>query len=154
MRPFTLLEVSERVRRSANSVKEFSEFLDHFYDRNTKVEMFACLSDEPIALDDPRLNALYAASADYLAKRYRLTSTPKWVFDPKRYLDEPWFSTDEESLREYLTFTSPAEFRTRNIYTEAVPLRRARTWQAEQRATKWLSEMMDYSDSILSLGRR
>lgn len=152
MRPFTLLEVSERVRSGANSVKEFSEFLDYFYDRPTKAEMAGCLSAEPVVLDEPRLNALYAAAADYLAKRYRLTNTPKWAYDRKRYLDEPWFSTDEESLREYLTFTSPAEFRTRNIYTEAVPLRRARTWQAEQRAAKWSSEPKEQSECSLSMG--
>ncbi|WP_315921836.1 hypothetical protein [Mesorhizobium sp. SP-1A] len=144
MRPFTLLEVSERVRNGANSVKEFSEFLDYFYDRTTQAQMIACLADEPLILDDQRLNALYAASADYLSKRYRLSFTPKWVYDPKRFLDEPWFSTTEEDLREYLTFTSPSEFRSRNIFTEAVPLRRARTWQAEQRVEQWLSEPLDH----------
>ena len=30
-------------------------------------------------------------------------------------------------MREYLTFASPAEFRSRNIFTEERPLRRARS---------------------------
>jgi hypothetical protein len=133
MRPFTLREVSERVARGEDPVKQFSEFLDHFYDRTTQSQMAACLADRPVILEDERLNALYAAAADYLSKRYRLGTLPDWIDEPIRTLREPWFTSSGENIREYLTFTSPAEFRSRNIFTEAVPLRRARTWQAEQR---------------------
>jgi len=133
MRPFTLREVSERIVCGGDPVKEFSEFLDHFYDRTTKSEMVACLADAPVILEDEKLNALYAAAADYLSKRYRLGALPDWVDEPIRTLRDPWFISSDENIREYLTFTSPAEFRSRNIFTEAVPLRRARTWQAEQR---------------------
>lgn len=133
MRPFTLREVSERVASGEDPVKEFSEFLDHFYDRATQSEMVACLADAPVILEDEKLNALYAAATDYLSKRYRLGTLPGWIGEPVRTLREPWFTSSDENIREYLTFTSPAEFRSRNIFTEAAPLRRARTWQAEQR---------------------
>lgn len=133
MRPFTLLEVSERVREGGDPVKEFSEFLDHFYDRTTELQMVACLRDEPLVLEDGRLNALYAAAAEYLSRRYQLSAIPPWVHGPHRSLREPWFVSEDEGVREFLTYSSPAEFRSRNIFTEAVPLRRARTWQAEER---------------------
>jgi hypothetical protein len=44
-------------------------------------------------------------------------------------LDRSWHTTssDADAMREYLTFASPAEFRSRNIFTEERPLRRARS---------------------------
>ena len=63
-----------------------------------------------------------------LAKQRRLGRVPHWVSDPARRLDRPWFTATNPSaaLREYLTFSSPAEFASRNIFTEERPLRRAR----------------------------
>lgn len=139
MRPSTLHELSERVLAGVDPVKAFSEFLDHFYDRATDLQMLACIEDEPLIVDDAKLNALYAAAADYLAKRYQLGRIPDWVSGPQRRLPAPWFTQPDETLREYLTYTSPAEFRSRNIFTEAVPLRRARTWQAEERLQRRLA---------------
>jgi len=139
MRPSTLHELSERVLAGADPVKAFSEFLDHFYDRATDRQMLDCIENEPLIVGDEKLDALYAAAAEYLAKRYRLKRIPAWVSGPYRRLPQPWFTQADESLREYLTYTSPAEFRSRNIFTEAVPLRRARTWQAEQRLQQRLA---------------
>lgn len=139
MRPSTLREVSERIMDGADPVKSFSEFLDHFYDRTTHLQMVGCLREEPILLDDERLNALYGATTEYLSKRYRLGAMPDWIGGPRRVLREPWFTSPDETVREYLTFTSPAEFRSRNIFTEAAPLRRARTWQAERRLQRRLA---------------
>lgn len=44
-----------------------------------------------------------------------------------RRLDEPWFTTPapDPAMIEYLVHSSPAEFRSRNIFTEERPLRRA-----------------------------
>lgn len=127
-RPSTLKEVSERVLDGEDATKLFSEFLDHFYDRRTKSQMVACFVDEPpLVAGLPRLDAMYAATAEYLSKRYWLNSIPEWIDAPERYLDQPWFVTSNRDLHELLTFYSPAEFRSRNIFTEAAPLRRART---------------------------
>ena len=134
MRPFTLFELSKRIKDGASQVKEFSDFLDYFYGRQSKAEMSACLDDEPLQMADVRLDALFGACAEYLARRYQLSSLPKWAFHEQRYLKEPWFTTTGgDQLQEYLVFSSPAEFRSRNIFTEAAPFRRARTWQAEAR---------------------
>jgi hypothetical protein len=81
---------------------------------------------------DDKLDAIMGAAAEYLAKLYRLPAVPDWVRDPSRVLSEPYFTTSSTSpgMREYLTFSSPAEFRWRNIFTEERPLRRARSDQA------------------------
>jgi hypothetical protein len=75
-----------------------------------------------------RLDALVGAIAEYLAKQRCLGRVPGWVCDPARRLAEPWFTTSSlsDAMREYLTFASPAEFASRNIFTEERPLRRAR----------------------------
>ena len=74
------------------------------------------------------MDALVGAMAEYLAKQYRLGRVPNWVYGTCRRLDEPWFTTSstEPAMQEYLAFASPAEFRSRNIFTEERPLRRAR----------------------------
>jgi hypothetical protein len=66
---------------------------------------------------------------EYLAKHYRLPCVPTWVAASWRRLDEPWFTTSSSApgMREHLSFASPSEFRSRNIFTEARPLRRARS---------------------------
>ncbi len=78
---------------------------------------------------DARWDALAGAVAEYLARQYRLATVPAWAFEPRRYLDRPWHTSSaaDDGMREYLTFASPAEFRSRNIFTEERPLRRARS---------------------------
>jgi hypothetical protein len=128
MRPATLAEMIERVTAGEPLDKALPEFLDTFYlapDSETRMKSIA---DEPHLTDDARLDALAGAVADYLAGLYRLPHVPDWAFGPKRFLDSPWHVApfDTDAMREYLTFASPAEFRSRNIFTEERPLRRAR----------------------------
>jgi hypothetical protein len=58
----------------------------------------------------------------------RLPHVPDWAYSPRRYLDRAWHASEiaDDGMREYLTFSSPAEFASRNIFTEERPLRRAR----------------------------
>ena len=131
MRPATLSEAVARIERGEPAEKIWPEFLDTFYLAPNQPARAAVLADEPQFTSDPRLDALAAASASYLSKLFRLP-VPEWTADRRRVLDEPWFTgvSDEPGLREYLTFSSPAEFRCRNIFTEERPLRRARSDQA------------------------
>ena len=71
---------------------------------------------------------LLGAIAEYLAKQLGSARVPQWVSGPARYLDRPWHASSihDRGFREYLTFASPAEFASRNIFTEERPLRRAR----------------------------
>jgi hypothetical protein len=128
MRPATLAKAIERV--VAGEPQEFAlpEFLDTFYLSPTPEAQLATLIDRPRPSGEVRLDALVGAMAEYLARQYALPSIPDWAFEPDRYLDRAWHVTPfaDDAMREYLTFASPAEFRSRNIFTEERPLRRAR----------------------------
>jgi len=104
------------------------EFLDTFYLSPTREAQLATMIDRPRPSGDARLDALAGAVAEYLARQYALPGIPDWAFEPDRYLDRAWHVTPfaDDAMREYLTFASPAEFRSRNIFTEERPLRRAR----------------------------
>lgn len=128
MRPNTLREACERVIAGQPPEVAFSELWDTFYDMPDDDGKLSVIKDEPPLTGDARIDAFVGAAAEYLAKQYILPEVPKWVANESRFLDEPWFTTTSEDpgMREYLAFTSPGEFRARNIFTEERPLRRAR----------------------------
>jgi len=129
MRPATLAQAYEWIIAGAPRDETLAEFLDTFYLAPTPERRLAALREEPPIMGDERFDALAGAMAEYLAKQYRLAAVPDWAFEPVRYLDRPWHTTsfDSDGMREYLTYASPAEFRSRNIFTEERPLRRARS---------------------------
>jgi hypothetical protein len=129
MRPNTLAEAVERIQNGSARDVVLAEFVDTFDLAKTDRDRYASIEHEPKLTGDNRLDALVGAIAEYLAKQRRLGRVPHWVSDPARRLDSPWFTTESpsDSMREYLTFASPAEFASRNIFTEERPLRRARS---------------------------
>src|SRR5215475_11757871 len=129
MRPATLAETYERIAAGAACETALSEFLDTFYLTTTAEGRLATLRREPRLTGNARLDALAGAVTEYLARQYELPSIPAWAFEPVRYLDRPWHTVpfDSKGMREYLTYASPGEFRSRNIFTEERPLRRARS---------------------------
>jgi hypothetical protein len=129
MRPATLAEAYERIVAGDLQEKALPEFLDTFYLAPSAERRLQTIVDEPRLTGDARLDALAGAIADYLARLYRLPGIPEWAFGPGRFLDSPWHAApfDSDGMREFLTFASPAEFRSRNIFTEERPLRRARS---------------------------
>jgi hypothetical protein len=127
MRPNTLAEATKRIDLGEALEKALPEFLDTFYlapDDASREEM---LRDEPVSIG-ARNDALMGAIAEYLAHEYALPRVPAWAYGPARYLDHAWHTSpfEDAAMREYLTFSSPAEFASRNIFTEERPLRRAR----------------------------
>jgi hypothetical protein len=128
MRPNTLAEAVERIQAGAAQDVMLAEFVDTFDLAKTDRDRYASIEREPGLTGDDRLDALVGAMAEYLAKQRRLGHVPSWVCDPARRLSSPWFTTADPSdaMREYLTFSSPGEFASRNIFTEERPLRRAR----------------------------
>jgi hypothetical protein len=128
MRPATLAEAIKRIVDGAPQEKALPEFLDTFYLAPTAEKQLAAISEPPPPSGDRHLDAFVGATAEYLARQYRLPSIPEWVFEPHRYLEHAWHVSqlDSPGMREYLSFASPAEFRSRNIFTEERPLRRAR----------------------------
>jgi hypothetical protein len=128
MRPATLAQAIERVIAGGPRDVALPEFLDTFYLAPDAEARLAALMDRPAASGDARLDAFAGGIAEYLARQYTLPRIPAWAFEPNRYLDRAWHVSqlDDPGMREYLTFASPAEFRSRNIFTEERPLRRAR----------------------------
>ena len=126
MRPQTLAEAVERIEKGEPQDVMLAGFIDTFDLAKTNEGRYASIEREPELTGDERLDALVGAIAEYLAKQ--LGRVPHWVCDPARRLDRPWFTAanPSDALREYLTFSSPAEFSSRNIFTEERPLRRAR----------------------------
>jgi hypothetical protein len=128
MRPNTLAEAVERIQGGSERGSVLAEFVDTFDLAETDEDRYVSIEREPILTGDLRLDALVGAIAEYLAKQRRLGRVPHWVCDPARRLKSPWFTatSPSDAMREYLTFSSPAEFASRNIFTEERPLRRAR----------------------------
>jgi hypothetical protein len=128
MRPSTLAEAVETIRAGSPRDVILAEFVDTFDLAKSDGDRYASIECEPKLTGDSRLDALVGAIAEYLAKQRRLGRVPHWVCDPARRLDRPWFTAanPSDAMREYLTFSSPAEFASRNIFTEERPLRRAR----------------------------
>jgi hypothetical protein len=129
MRPNTLAEAIKRIQTGASRDVELAEFVDTFDLTPTSAVRYATIAEEPVFTNDKRLDALVGAIAEYLAKQHRLGRVPPWVSGPARYLDRPWHTCPfaNDGMREYLTFASPGEFSSRNIFTEERPLRRARS---------------------------
>lgn len=128
MRPNTLAEAIERILAGEPRDLALAEFVDSFLSACDADARYTTIEREPALTKDVRLNALAGAMAEYLAKQYRLGRVPNWASGAERRLDEPWFTTssDAPAMQEYLAFASPAEFRSRNIFTDERPLRRAR----------------------------
>ena len=128
MRPNTLAEAVARIQSGAARDVALAEFVDTFDLARTAEARYETIKDEPALTNDPQLDALAGAIAEYLSKQRRLGRVPSWVSGHARNLDTPWFTATyaSPSMREYLTFSSPGEFASRNIFTEERPLRRAR----------------------------
>ena len=129
MRPNTLAEAVESIEAGSPRDVILAEFVDAFDLAKTDRDRYASIEREPKLTGDSRVDALVGAIAEYLAKQRRLGRVPHWVCDPARRLDHPWFTAaaPSDAMRDYLTFSSPAEFASRNIFTEERPLRRARS---------------------------
>jgi len=128
MRPNTLAEAVERISAGEPRDVVLAEFVDTFDLAKSDQDRYAAIEREPSLTGDDRLNALVGAIAEYLAKQRRLGRVPPWAGGPSRRLSSPWFTTASPTpaMREYLTYSSPGEFASRNIFTEERPLRRAR----------------------------
>jgi hypothetical protein len=126
MRPNTLAEAVIRIQAGEPRDQVLAEFVDTFDLAASDADRYAAIALEPALTGEARLDALVGAIAEYLAKQHRLGRVPSWVGGPARRLAEPWFTTASPSaaMREYLTFASPGEFASRNIFTEERPLRR------------------------------
>lgn len=124
LRPSTLAEVARRVEAGQQAFgPALREFLDEFYLHPDRRQ--AMIDDAPAALPNARQHAVLGATAEHLARRWRLR-IPAWSDEPSRFLKRPYFTTRIEEMKALLLAESPIAFRRRLIFTEAEPLRRAR----------------------------
>ena len=134
MRPQTLAEAVARIENGELRDVMLAGFVDTFDLVKTNEDRYASIECEPRLTGDDKLDALVGAIAEYLAKQRRLGRVPPWISGPARRLQSPWFTANapSDAMREYLTFSSPGEFASRNIFTEERPLRRARGSHASE----------------------
>jgi len=120
-----LHELVDAVRSGSKLEVCLGDFLDAFYLRPA-IERMAELPSplSSVVPNGDMIDAFLAATAEYLARRYRL-SIPLWVFEPCRYLKHPSFPTQSASFRVTLLLESPMEFRSRNLFVTANALSRA-----------------------------
>jgi hypothetical protein len=128
MRPQTLAEAVDRVQNGEPQDMMLAEFVDTFDLALTSEARYMAIEQEPALTGNKKLDALVGAIAEYLAKQNKLGRVPAWTSGSARYLVSPWHTCrfEDHAMREFLTFSSPAEFASRNIFTEERPLRRAR----------------------------
>ena len=96
------------------------DFLDEFYRAEQETRQ-AMISERPSVQDTPKEYLSFAASvAHKLANEYKL-NVPKWVFEPSCYLPgkQPFFGCNAKGkLRLLFMYTSPAEFKHRNLFVD------------------------------------
>lgn len=137
MRSIGLSEAVDKIQAGTSPHVALAEFVDAFNLASTDESRYAMLEKAPVLTKDQRIDALVGAIAEYLAKQYNLGCVPGWASGAARSLDRPWHTSSvfidwkreflTDGMREYLTFSSPGEFASRNIFTEQCPLRSARS---------------------------
>jgi len=122
MRPRTIAEISDRAQSAPNSFdRSTREFLDA-WQMMPDAERFPALSREPGKIN-PRQDAYLAALAEHLALESRLP-IPSWTERTDRFLSEPYFAGNLQSLKALLLVESPLAFRRRLIFISADALSR------------------------------
>src|SRR5262245_33793304 len=114
------IQTLKAVGELAASGEEFSyalrDFLDGFYEQPRP----EAVAEEPPRLsschpDGARLDVYLAAVAEHLCRMngYRF---PKWIGEPCRFLEKPWFAMKSHAGRMLLLMDSPSAFRARNLF--------------------------------------
>jgi hypothetical protein len=94
-------------------------FLDEFYSTNNdnRIKM---ISKAPLALEQPEYVPFLAATAHKLANDYSL-KIHNWVFNKYCYMPEnqPYFPVNlKGNIRLFYMYTSPTEFKHRNLFID------------------------------------
>ena len=116
-RPATLAEVGWRILDGADAGAEVKDFLHAFQISSTTT----MLAERPPALNGrvphgDRLDAYLQALAVYLSAKVN-ADPPDWTC-PAIALPQPWFASSGHAIRNYLLLSSPAPFRTRNLFID------------------------------------
>ena len=117
-RPASLAEVARNILEGANAGMEVKDFLHEFQWQGK----FSMLDEAPPELagkvaDGEMLDAYLQALAVYLAAIKLRHDPPEWTWPPKQ-IARPWFASEGAAMRNYLLISSPAPFRTRNLFID------------------------------------
>ncbi|HEY1707843.1 MAG TPA: hypothetical protein VGG10_06225 [Rhizomicrobium sp.] len=122
MRPRTIADIAERALIEASSFDWAArEFLDAWQNMS-HAEMDRALGREPVLVGTVQ-DAYLAALAEHLALSEK-HNVPDWTNNPNRFLSEPFFAGNLESLKAILIAESPLAFRRRLIFVSADALSR------------------------------
>jgi hypothetical protein len=117
-RPESLAEIADRVLHGSDAGYEVKDFLHEFQAAGSP----RMLATPPVKLegrvpDGLRYDAFLQALAVYLAAKID-ANPPSWTRPATQLLD-PWFASPGTAIRNYLLLSSPAPFRTRNLFIDA-----------------------------------
>lgn len=116
-RAATLAELAERIIEGADPGAECKDFLHQFQEAGK----MAMLTTPPPQLagkakEGQVLDAYLQALAVYLS--VKLDADPPHWTQPPVALSQPWFASPGTAIRNYLLLSSPAPFRTRNLFID------------------------------------
>jgi len=116
-RPKTLAEVAGHILDGADAGMEIKDFLHEFQDSGSP----AMFQQTPPTLggrvDKGEIfDAYLQALAVYLMVKLDF-DPPSWT-SPAIQLPEPWFASPGAAIRNYLLLSSPAPFRSRNLFID------------------------------------
>ena len=120
-----MLADGERLSRLWRYV--FAQLLDDYTSilRHAGIQAAARMwSDAPQGTGDNRVDAAFAAMAEFLARRDGWT-TPEWARLPEREAWPWWFVTDLRGLHPRALVESPSSFRRRGVFITNGALERA-----------------------------
>ena len=113
----TLAEVGSRILEGADAGMEIKDFLHEFQGERGQAMLVAAPPRLTGNVENgERLDAFLQAVAVYLAARSDL-EPPPWTRPPV-VLPQPWFASPGTAIRNYLLISSPAPFRTRNLFID------------------------------------
>jgi hypothetical protein len=116
-RPASLVEVARHILEGADAGMEIKDFLHEYQVRGSP----AMLQQSPATLagrvaKGEMLDAYLQALAVYLSVKLDF-DPPPWT-RPAIQLPDPWFASPGAAIRNYLLLSSPAPFRSRNLFID------------------------------------
>ena len=110
----------ERINNGEDFWLPFGDFLDEFY-KQTDANRQRMIMREPDNCEyvGKSCKAMFAATVHKLANDYKL-EIPAWVWKRKYYMyEEPFFDCNAKgNLRLLFMYTSPTEFKHRNLFVD------------------------------------
>ncbi|MDR2300644.1 MAG: hypothetical protein LBF38_01165 [Deltaproteobacteria bacterium] len=110
--------ISVKVNQGEDFGLSLANFLEDFYYFGPEVKA-QIIQDRPLDMPNIAQVPFLAATAHKLANDYKL-AVPPWVFEKRCYLpgDSPYFGCRKGKLSLFFMFTSPSEFKHRNLFVD------------------------------------